>query len=49
MTVEVATNEVVNLFFSSSMEILELMHRLELDDVEAVGEDTIRFALEKVF
>ena len=48
MTVKVAADKIVDLGFCSGVEILELVHRLELDDVEAVWQDAIGLALEQV-
>lgn len=41
-----APNEFVDLFLGLCMDILELVHSLELYNVETVREDTIGFALE---
>ena len=46
MAIEVSANEVIDLSFRRGVQILELVHRLELDDVETVRENAIRFALE---
>ena len=48
MTVEVTADKVVDLLLGDGMQILELVHSLELDDIETVGEDAIRFPLEQV-
>ena len=48
VAIEVTTNKVVDLGLGSSVEVLELVHRLELDDVETVGKDAIRLPFEKV-
>ena len=49
MAVEVTPNEVVNFCLGGRVQILELVHRLELHDVEAVGEDAIGLPLKQVF
>ena len=36
--------KLVNLLLALRMEILELMHGLELDDIETIGQNTVRFA-----
>ncbi len=46
MTIEMAANEVVNLGFSSGMQILELVHSLELDNIQTVWNDAIRLSLQ---
>jgi hypothetical protein len=48
MSVEVTTDELVNLCFAGGMEILELVHSLELDDIETVRKNAIRLSLEKM-
>ena len=48
MTVEVPADEVVNLRLRRRVQVLELVHRLELDHVETVREDPIRLALQQV-
>jgi len=45
----VTPDELVDLGFRRRVQILELVHRLELDDVEPVGQYTIRLALQEVF
>lgn len=49
MAVEMTAYELVNLGLGSRMEILELVHSLELLDVQTIGENTIRLSLEKMF
>ena len=44
--VEVPTDEVVDLCLGRLVEILELVHCLELDDIEAVRQYAVRLALE---
>lgn len=48
MTIEMATYEFVDLCFGGSVEVLEFVHSLELDDVQAIGKNTIRFPLEEM-
>ena len=48
MAIEVTTNELVNLGLASRMEVLELVHSLELYHVQAVWEHAIRFALKQM-
>ena len=48
VAVEVSADEVVNFRLGGRVQILELVHRLELDDVEAVWQDAIGLALEQV-
>lgn len=48
VTVEVPSNKFVYLRLRRGMQILELVHGLELNDVETIRENTIRLALEKV-
>jgi hypothetical protein len=45
MAIEMPTNKVINLCLGSGVQVLEFVHRLELDDVETVGDDAIRFTL----
>ena len=48
MTVEMASDKLVNLALAGRMEILELVHGLELDDVQAIWQDAIWFSLQKM-
>lgn len=48
VAVEMPSDEVVNLFFRLSVEVLELVHGRKLDDIQAVGKDTIWFSLEQM-
>jgi len=48
MTVEMASDKLVNLALAGRMEILELVHGLELDDVQAIWQDAIRFSLQQM-
>lgn len=48
MPVEVTTDEFVDFGLAGGMEVLEFVHRLELDDVQAVRKNAIGFALEKM-
>jgi hypothetical protein len=41
VTVEVAADEVVDLLLGLDVEVLELVHGRELDDVETVGQDAV--------
>lgn len=49
MTIEMAPHEIVDLGLCGLMQILEFMHRLELDDIQAIRQDAIRFPLEQMF
>ncbi len=44
MTIEMSANKLVNLRLGGGMKVLEFMHGLELDNVQAVGDDAIRLA-----
>jgi len=48
MAVEMASDKLVNLALACRMEILELVHGLELDDVQAIWQDAIWFSLQKM-
>lgn len=48
MTIKVSTNKLVNLGFRGRMQVLELVHCLELDDVETVGHDPVRLAFQEM-
>jgi len=41
MTIEMTSDEIVNLLLGLNVEVLELVHSSEFLDVETVGEDTI--------
>jgi hypothetical protein len=41
MTIEMTSDEIVNLLLGLDVEVLELVHGSKLLDVETVGEDTI--------
>jgi hypothetical protein len=41
MTIEMTSNEIVNLLLGLNVEVLEFVHSCELLDVKTVGEDTI--------
>ncbi len=43
-----STNELVNLRLACCMQVLEFVHRLELDDIQPVWQDTIRFTLQQM-
>ncbi len=49
MPIEVPSNEFVNLRLRGSVQILELVHGLELDHVQTVREYAIGLTLEQVF
>lgn len=49
MSIEVSTDELVDLCLCGSVEILEFMHCLEFDDVQTIGKYTVRLAFEQVF
>jgi len=46
MSVEVSTDEFIDLRLCSSVEVLEFVHRLKFDDIQAIGQDAVRFALQ---
>ena len=48
MPVEVSADKVIDLLLRKGMQILELMHGRELDDVEAIRQNAVRFPLEQV-
>lgn len=48
MPVKVTSDELVDFGLGSGMQVLELVHRLELDNIKTVRYDTVGFALEKV-
>lgn len=41
MTIEMTSDEIINLFLSLNVEILEFVHCCEFLDVQTVGQDTI--------
>ena len=49
MTVKVTLDKLVDLGLGQGVKVLELVHGLELDHIETVGEDTVGFSLEQVF
>lgn len=48
MTVKVASDEVVDFLLGVLVQILKLMHGRELGNVEAIGQDSVRLALQQV-
>lgn len=46
MSVEMPTNELVDFRLCGGMEVLELVHRLELDDVQTIGKHAVGLAFE---
>lgn len=48
VAVEMTANKVVNLLLALGVQVLELMHGRELDDIETVGEDAIGLALQEM-
>jgi len=48
MPIEVPADELVDFSFALSMKVLEFVHSLELDDIEAIWKNAIRLPLEKV-
>jgi hypothetical protein len=42
------TDELVDLGLGGGVHVLELVHSLELDDVETIGKDAVRFSLEEM-
>ncbi len=49
MSIEMAPNELVDLLLGFRMHILELMHGLELDNIQPIRQDTIGFPLKQMF
>ena len=49
MAIEMTPNKFVNLGFARGVQVLELVNGLELDDVQAIGEYTVRFPLQQMF
>ncbi len=49
VSIEMSADELVNFCLGSSVQVLELVHRLEFDNVKPIWKDTIRFAFEKMF
>jgi len=49
MSVEVPTDEFIDLRLCGSVEVLEFVHRLKFDDVQTVWKDTVRLAFQQVF
>ena len=49
MAVEVSLDEVVDLSLGGGVHVLELMHCLELDNIETIWENTIGLVLEQMF
>jgi hypothetical protein len=41
MTIEMTSDEIINLFLGLNVEVLEFVHGCEFLDVETVGEDSI--------
>jgi len=48
MAVEIASDKLVNLALAGGMQIMELVHGLELDDIQAIWQDAIRFSLQQM-
>jgi len=48
MAIKVAAHELVDLLLVSGMDILEFMHGLELDDIEAIWKHAVWLALEEM-
>jgi len=46
MSIEVSTDEFIDLRLCGCVEVLELMHCLEFDDVQPIGKYAIRFAFQ---
>ena len=46
MSVEVPTDEFIDLRLCSSVEVLELVHRLKFDDVQTIRKNTVGLALQ---
>lgn len=49
MAIEMSSNKLVDLRLRCGMHILELMHSLELDNIQSVGQHTIRFPFQQMF
>jgi len=48
MAVEITSDKLVNLALAGRMRIMELVHGLELDDIQAIWQDSIRFSLQQM-
>lgn len=48
MTIKVTTDKVVNALLGNGMQVLELVHGRELDNVQTVRQNTIRLALQQM-
>ena len=46
MTIEMSSHEIVDFLFRLLMQILKLVHSREFLDVETIGKNSIRFALQ---
>lgn len=46
MSIEMSTDEFVDLRLCSSVKVLEFVHRLEFDDVQTVGKHAVRLAFQ---
>ena len=46
MAVEMTPDEFVDFCFARGVEVLELVNGLELDDIQSIGDYTVRFPLE---
>lgn len=49
MAIEMASHELVNLRLARRVQVLELMHGLELDDVQTIRKHPVRLPLEQMF
>lgn len=48
MSVKVTSNKIVDFLLGRGMEVLKFVHCLELDNIQTVGKDTVRLALQQV-
>jgi hypothetical protein len=48
MAVEITSDKLVNLALAGRMRIMELVHGLELDDIQAIWQDAIWFSLQQM-
>lgn len=49
VSIEVSTDEVVDLGLSDGVQVLEFVHSTELNYVQAVGQDTVGLPFQKMF
>ena len=49
MPIEMTANELMDFRLTCGVQVLKFVHRLELDDIQAIRQDAIRFPLEQMF